>query len=151
MLDIFKRLTQFNSYIISLGAVALSIALVVVWVFRAKLFKKAEGFESQADYFLDMYYADWCPHCVKAKPEFDALGSTQTIGGKKVLCQKFEYEVLQKKGGDAWNNLRANKDENPVSGFPTIRLYSSDGKQVSEYAGDRTKDGFLAFLKANVQ
>jgi glutaredoxin len=98
-----------------------------------------------------MYYADWCPHCVKAKPEFDALGSTQTIAGKKVLCQKFEYEAIQKEGGEAWKHLRANSDANPVSGFPTIRLYDSAGTMISEYAGDRTKDGFLSFLKETIQ
>ena len=146
MLDIFKRS---NIYLIGacLFVLTLLLGIVLVWVFRVR---KAEGFASQADYFLDMYYADWCPHCVKAKPEFDALGSTQTIAGKKVLCQKFEYEAIQKEGGEAWKNLRANSDENPVSGFPTIRLYDSAGKQISEYAGDRTKNGFLSFLKETI-
>ena len=136
--------------------VAIGLVLIFLWARSRGPMK--EGFDgstvvgaSENPWRFNMYYVDWCPHCHHAKPEFEKLGSTMTIGGKKVWCQKFEYEVLQKKGGDAWNNLRANKDENPVSGFPTIRLYNSAGTKVSEYAGERTKDGFLAFLKANVQ
>jgi len=97
-----------------------------------------EGFDSPAGaggYKFVMFGVDWCPHCVKAKPEFEALGATQTIGGKTV-------EMLA---------INPEKDENPyketvkVSGYPTLVLLDAAGK-TTEYEGARNTEGFQSFL-----
>ena len=91
-------------------------------------------------YKFVMFGVDWCPHCVKAKPEFEALGATQTIGEKVVQMQVINPE----------------KDENPykesvkISGYPTVVLLDGAGK-VTEYEGSRTTDCFQNFLAEQVQ
>jgi thiol-disulfide isomerase/thioredoxin len=103
-----------------------------------------EGFDSPAGagagYKFVMFGVDWCPHCVKAKPEFESLGATQTIGGKTV-------EMLA---------INPEKDENPyketvkVSGYPTLVLLDGEGK-ATEYEGARNTEGFQSFLNQQMQ
>ena len=102
-----------------------------------------EGFASPSsggDYKFVMFGVDWCPHCVKAKPEFESLGATQTIGGKTVQMKVINPEA----------------DENPykdtvkVSGYPTLVLLDGEGK-ATEYEGARNKDGFQDFLNQQLQ
>jgi hypothetical protein len=91
-------------------------------------------------YKFVMFGVEWCPHCVKAKPEFEALGSTQTIGAHEVQMQVIDPE----------------KEENPykesvkISGYPTVVLLDGAGK-ATEYEGARTTEGFQQFLAQQVQ
>ena len=113
-------------------------ALIYMWSRSCGKAGGAEGF-ADADYEFVMYGVDWCPHCQHAKPEFAALGSTKTIGGKQVACRIVNPE----------------KDEEGVTcggkvdGYPTIRLCRA-GSLVSEYQGPRKTAGFLEFLEKNV-
>ena len=126
--------------------VAVGLALIFVWA-RARR-PAPEGFENGGQdasyvtsnpYKFTMYYVDWCPHCHHAKPEFEKLGATQTIGGKTVQCAAIEAE----KNPDA---VRGKK----ISGYPTIHLYGPQGELVQEYSGARTAKGFRAFLNENL-
>ena len=130
MSDLFKR-SYLPYFLFVIGAI-----LVLVWFRNQKL----EGFEDSGEetYFFEMYYADWCPHCTTAKPEFDKLGSIQTINGKRVACKKVEAE----------KNPEQVRTE--VKGFPTIHLYDPSGKLVKEFKGSRTERGFLDFLNTNL-
>ena len=51
------------------------------------------GGAGNTEYKFVMFGVDWCPHCVKAKPEFEALGATQTIGGKVVQMKVINPET----------------------------------------------------------
>jgi len=106
--------------------------------------RSTEGFENNglgathitaAPYHFEMYYADWCPHCHSALPEFNKLGATQTIGGKTVACKAIEAE---KNPG-----LVRGK----VQGYPTIQLYDPQGNLVKEHSGQRTLENFQHFLE----
>ena len=134
MVSLFKQ-----SYVPYLCFLA-GVVLIFLW---ARYGSKVEGFENHgagashvtaSPYKFNMYYVDWCPHCHSAKPEFEKLGATQTIGGKKVQMEAIEAEknpgkVLEK-----------------VSGYPSIRLYDAEGK-MTEYNGERTHAGFRSFLE----
>lgn len=104
----------------------------------------AEGFQSIGDtssnngYTFVMYGVDWCPHCVKAKPEFAALGATKTIGGATVVCEIVDPEK------------QPEKVRQKVEGYPTFHLYDAQGKLVQEYSGPRTTEGFESFLQSGV-
>jgi Thioredoxin len=111
-------------------------ALIYMWS-RSCGMGAAEGF-ADADYEFVMYGVDWCPHCQHAKPEFSALGSTKTIGGKTVVCRIVNPE----KDGPVTCGGK-------VDGYPTIRLCRA-GSLVSEYSGPRKTAGFLQFLEKNV-
>ena len=92
------------------------------------------------NYKFVMFGVDWCPHCVKAKPEFQALGPTQTIAGHAVDLQVINPET----------------DENPykekvkISGYPTVVLLDAAGN-TTEYEGPRSTQGFQDFLAEKVQ
>jgi thioredoxin-related protein len=86
-------------------------------------------------YFFNV---DWCPHCTSTKPEFEKLGSTQTIGGKTVRC----VYVNPEKEPEAAKGFA-------VDGYPTLILQKSDGTQV-KHSGPRTQAGFLEFLRGTV-
>ena len=115
--------------------------LIFIWARSAKGFS-FEGFSAAAgapDYHFRMYYADWCPHCVAAKPEFSKLGASKTINGKVVKMEMINAEtepakVLEK-----------------VSGYPTIRLYDGKDKLLEEYGKERTFDGFMGFLEKELK
>ena len=116
------------------------VVLIFVWARSVKY----EGFENNGldasyitanPYKFHMYYVDWCPHCHAAKPEFEKLGSTVTIGGKSVAVEAIEAEK------------NPEKVLGKPNGYPTIQLYSAEGKLVDEYKGDRTEAGFRSFLE----
>ena len=120
---------------IFVAALVIGAALIYWWA----TLNKTEGFQSQAGYTFVMYGVDWCPHCVKAKPEFAALGSTKTIGGAQVACVVVNPEK------------EPEKVKGKVEGYPTFHLYDAQGSFVKEYNGPRTTAGFEAFLKDAVR
>jgi thiol-disulfide isomerase/thioredoxin len=98
----------------------------------------SEGFTDGSMKFV-MYGVEWCPHCVKAKPEFAALGATKTIGGKTVECIVVDPEK------------EPEKVKGKVEGYPTFHLYDAQGTLVKEYGGPRTTAGFEKFLQETVR
>jgi thiol-disulfide isomerase/thioredoxin len=85
-----------------------------------------------------MYYADWCPHCVSAKPEFAQLKDKQVINGKTVKMHMINAET------------QADQVLEKVSGYPTIRLYDSKKALIDEYGKERTYDGFMGYLETKI-
>ncbi len=125
---------------IFVGLFVVGVAIVYWWSTMSSGSCGYEGFESKgADYEFVMYGVDWCPHCVSAKPEFEALGSTKTIGGATVKCVVVNPEK------------EPAKVRGKVEGYPTIHLYDAQGTLVEEYSGPRTKAGFEAFLNQKVK
>jgi len=96
-----------------------------------------EGFDGPDATFY-MFGVDWCPHCVSTKPEFAALGPTQTIGGKTVQCILVDPEKEPEKAKGF-----------QIDGYPTLLLQKSDGA-TTKYAGPRTQSGFLQFLQQSM-
>lgn len=96
----------------------------------------AEGFlDSGAT--LTMFGVDWCPHCVAAKPEFEKLGSTKTIGEKSVTMRYINPE--QDKQAAAGYDIQ---------GYPTIILEKA-GQKI-KYSGQRTAQAFEEWLAQNL-
>ena len=117
---------------IFVGLFLVGVALVYWWSCSCK----KEGFqnEGKGDYTFVMYGVDWCPHCVKAKPDFEALGTKKTSGGAVVQCIVVNPEK------------EPEKLKGKVDGYPTFHLYDAQGSLVKEYNGPRTKAGFEEFL-----
>ena len=99
-----------------------------------------EGFQSPNDPTFTMYYADWCGHCKKAKPEFSKLieKSPYTINGQKCVVEMVSPEKEPEK-------VKGKK----VKGFPTFILEKPDGT-TKAYEGERTTAGFLEFLNTSL-
>ena len=98
--------------------------------------KTKQGFQNASDFTFTMYYADWCGHCKKAKPEMEELvkGGVIEKNGKKCQIRMISPET----------DPDAAKGK-PIKGFPTFLMETADG-QVVEYKGERSTAGYLEFI-----
>jgi thiol-disulfide isomerase/thioredoxin len=135
----FKHLSQLTPYLPYIAIIAVAVlifAAIGLYELPKETMPGREHFGNNSASYT-MYYANWCPHCTTAKPEFDKLGATMTIGGTPVVIQAIEEQQISP----------AVKDK--IKGFPTIQLVKPDGS-VLEFSGERTADGFQQFLKQNL-
>jgi thiol-disulfide isomerase/thioredoxin len=95
-----------------------------------------EAFNNQSeDKYFVMYFAEWCGHCKRTKPEFEKLMS-EYKGTIKILMIDAESD----------KNKELVKSQN-ISGFPTIRYYSSGiNENFNDYDGGRTYSDFVQYL-----
>jgi thiol-disulfide isomerase/thioredoxin len=94
----------------------------------------AEGFADSGKPTFYMFGVDWCPHCVKAKPEFEQL--TKTIGDRVNVV----YVNPEK------NKTAASGFE--IEGYPTFYLVK-DGQKI-KYSGDRKQGAFESWLRSEL-
>ena len=99
----------------------------------------SENFDSGNNNVFTMYYADWCPHCQAAKPEFNKITkyNNKKFGSKTlkiVLVDCEKHPELAEKAG--------------VEGYPTFIYEEGNKKEI--YNGERNEMGFLAFLKEKI-
>ncbi len=133
-----------STQIMIVGAVVVGLlALVMFYGFGGSFGRGLfEGFQGGAgapdvDTFT-MYYADWCPHCVNAKPEFTELankGYTELKNGKRCYFRMVNPDISPEL-------VKGKK----IAGFPTFLLETTEGKTV-EYKGQRSTEGYLKFLE----
>ena len=110
------------------------------WAGRLNLngYDSREGFlDAAPDATFTMFGVDWCPHCTAAKPEFERLGSTATIGGKSVACRYVNPEK-DKQSAAGYQ----------IDGYPTF--YLEKGGQRTKYQGGRTTSAFEQWLAQNL-
>ena len=79
-----------------------------------------------------LVYADWCGHCHKFMPEFDAAAnstkaSVQTIKVNDSMLQKTNDAINNIQG----NNNRPNTNTLDVDGFPTVIAVNNKGEKIS--------------------
>ena len=100
----------------------------------------SDSSESAKTAELFFYHADWCPHCVKATPEWEAVREEyegKTVNGyvvkfKDVDCTTETEEVT--KLVEKYN----------IEGYPTVKLIK-DGS-VIDYDAKVSKDNLVEFL-----
>ena len=128
---------------VSYWVLGAGVALVFLFVVVAQLPSNrlhprwngfVEAFESASKPTFTMFGVDWCPHCVSAKPLFESLGPTVTIGGQNVALR---YINPEKDSAAAAGYV--------IEGFPTF--YFENGGMKKKYSGPRTVDGFREFLE----
>jgi thiol-disulfide isomerase/thioredoxin len=120
-----------------IGGIVLVAAAVLAWrFFRGS----REGFKAGpvAENTFTMYYADWCPHCKSAKPEFKELVNKGYIGEGRSRCKVRMVSVEE-------NPEAVKAAPKPINGFPTF-LLETPGGEVYEYQGSRNTEGYLKFL-----
>lgn len=140
--------TMVSTKILIVGAVVVGLMALVMFYGLGGTYGRGlfEGFQGggaaapDVDTFT-MYYADWCPHCQTAKPEFLELtkkGSMDVGNGKRCYFRM------------------VNPDLNPelvkgkkIAGFPTFLLETTTGKTL-EYKGERSTEGYLKFINESL-
>jgi thioredoxin domain-containing protein 5 len=120
--------------LIFVGVLVVLFALRWMWL-RREGFTASGDSGAGADTF-SLYYVDWCPHCKTVKPGFEefAKNGFVTVAGQNVKVQAVECEKEPEKA--AGKNIK---------GYPTI-LFEKGSGQTVEYTGDRTPEGYMAFL-----
>jgi len=87
------------------------------------------------DSALVMFYAPWCGHCKKMKPDFAKAAlmlATEQINAKVVAVDCTVHRKLSEKY--------------EIQGFPTLK-YFEKGQSVAEYEGQRTAEAMVDFIK----
>ena len=94
---------------------------------------------------LLLFYADWCPHCKTAKPEWQAV--KEEYDGKEING----YTILFTE-----NNCTDETPENEqlmkkykIQGFPTIKMLKDD--QVIEFNAKPAQSNIQQFLQSVLQ
>ena len=117
-------------------AIGIAILIVIVYVSRSQ----KQGFQNPNQNTFTMYYADWCGHCKKIKPEYEKFMKSGPINVNGKSC---EIRMISPEKEPA---AAAGK---PIRGFPTFLMETTDG-QVVEYKGDRSTKGFLEFINKSL-
>ena len=84
--------------------------------------------------WIVLYYADWCPHCVHMKPEWEQL--------KK---EKLPINIVDIES-TALNDINIPKD---IEGFPTIDLFSN-GNKIDTLMGERNLYNMMNMIYRNL-
>ncbi|TPX66860.1 hypothetical protein SpCBS45565_g04242 [Spizellomyces sp. 'palustris'] len=85
------------------------------------------------------FYAPWCGHCKALAPTWEELGKEAKKISDKIVIAKM----------DGTENDLPSDAPFTVQGFPTIKLVKAGDNEVVDYAGARTLESFIDFLKEN--
>ncbi|XP_052805194.1 protein disulfide-isomerase A5-like [Mya arenaria] len=93
-----------------------------------------KSFLKKKKHALIMFYAPWCGHCKKAKPEFMQAAEKLKDDTKVALCA---IDCTVQKASCAAHD---------VNGYPTFK-YFNYGKNSQKYMGGREEADFIKFMR----
>jgi len=99
--------------------------------------KESWDAESNGKTVFVKFYAPWCGHCKKMKPDWDKL-MTEFADSKTALVAEVDCTA----GG------KSLCDEVGVRGYPTLKY--GDPNNMEDYKGGRTLDAFKKFAEENL-
>ncbi|CAG7710437.1 unnamed protein product [Allacma fusca] len=125
----------------------LSLCLVVALAFvhagsSDVLVLTDEDFESKnaaLENSLVMFYAPWCGHCKRLKPEFDKAAELLRDDDPQIALVKVD---CTEGGKDTCNKFS-------VSGYPTLKIFRN-GEVASDYNGPREANGIVKYMRSQV-
>lgn len=132
---------------VAIGVGVLTIlAVVAYFAVKKSGFMVKQGFQNPVDgkHEFIMFYANWCPHCKTALPDFETFAESGiTVNGQNVKMSKYDNASESAEDKKAFDDIKAKGVE--IKGFPTFILVTADGKTV-EYKGERSITGYTKFL-----
>jgi len=135
-----------NTLLIILGVVIAIAALYYLYTMFFKSHKEPfeAGKDGQKQAELMFFFANWCPHCKEAKPEWFALkeaGAGKTINGYHVIYTEVDCT-------DNSDDVQKKQSRFGIEGYPTVLLLK-DNKKI-DFNGKPAKANLEEFLKANL-
>jgi len=120
-------------FILALAATAASAS--VVELVDSDFDSQLEGMDTA----LVMFYAPWCGHCKKLKPEFDKASKDLLANDPPVTLAKIDCTEA---GKDTCNRFE-------VRGYPTLKIFRG-GEVSQDYNGPRDAGGIVKYMKSQV-
>jgi len=135
------------------GIILLMIVLAIIayYVFQKSLPSpssfipnQSNGESSGKEAELILFYADWCPHCKTAKPEWEQVKSEYS--GKQVNGYTLIFNEVNctNESPDVEKMMNTYK----IEGFPTIKLVKDN--QVVDFDAKPTKSALTQFINTAV-
>jgi len=94
---------------------------------------------SEVDTTLVMFYAPWCGHCKKLKPEYAKAAELLKDDDPPIALAKVDCTEGGKKSCERFS----------VSGYPTLKIFKN-GEMSQEYNGPREAAGLVKYMRAQV-
>lgn len=98
-----------------------------------------DGKVASYDTILVMFYAPWCGHCKRLKPEFEKAAPILKANDPPVMLAKVD---CTDDGKDACGRF-------DVKGYPTLKIFKG-GELSSDYNGPRDASGIVKFMRSQV-
>lgn len=99
------------------------------------------------------FYAEWCPHCKKAKPEwlaFQEKYDKKVINGNELSCKEVDCTDDADNDDSEIAANQALRDKFDIKGYPTIKLITEgeEGKNVIDFDSKITSKGLETFVQS---
>ena len=91
-----------------------------------------------------LFYADWCPHCKTAKPEWEQVKTEfqgKTVNGHQLMFKEVNCTEESPESAKLMKDFK-------VEGFPTIKLVK-DGQTV-DFSAKPTKSTLTQFINSAI-
>lgn len=123
----------------------LIILAVLYFVYQRFLKEGYESFQSESTDLHDkvksgtklvLFYADWCGHCNKVKPDWDKAANDVNKG---------DVKMIKVNCGEGTENDQQLMKKYNIDGYPTIIKFVNGTPSL--YRGDRDSDSFKEMFK----
>lgn len=149
------KLRPYKNYIliVCIALVFIIVSIYLYSTFYSSLFNNSIGFndvansgENHAIVEVLFFHVDWCPHCVKATPEWESFCreyNGKIINGYSIQCNITGYNCTN----DTDLNIKSLMDEYKIQSFPTVILFKENKKY--DFDAKITRNSLEQFVQSS--